>query len=136
VVNDYFGVDRGQGWVLCDGRLRLPRHNETRVSRFVKVKGKVSPFDPSLRDYWEDRRLRRLVREAGRFNRVNLLKQQDGRCAICQAAVDTDLDQRDNTAILVRRDPATGDSVRVLVHRWCRPGRKPKRGTRDMLADA
>ena len=52
VVNRYFGVDRGHGWVLCDGRLRLPRHNETRVSRFVKVKGKVSPFDPSLRDYW------------------------------------------------------------------------------------
>ena len=47
VVNRYFGVDRGDGWVLCDGRLRLPRHNETRVSRFVKVKGKVSPFDPS-----------------------------------------------------------------------------------------
>ena len=64
VVNRYFGVDRGNGWVRCDGRFRLPRHNETRVSRFVKVKGKVSPFDPSLRDYWEDRRLRRLVRDA------------------------------------------------------------------------
>jgi RNA-directed DNA polymerase len=37
VVNRYYGVDRGHGWVLCDGRLRLPRHNETRVSRFVKV---------------------------------------------------------------------------------------------------
>ena len=48
--------------VRCDGRLRPPRHNETRVCRFVKVKGKVSPFDLSLRDY-EDRRLRRLVRD-------------------------------------------------------------------------
>ena len=43
VVNRYYGVDRGLGWVLCDGRLQLPRHNETRVSRFVKVKGKASP---------------------------------------------------------------------------------------------
>jgi RNA-directed DNA polymerase len=52
------------------GPLRRPfpasTHNETRVSRFVKVKGKSSPFDPNLRDYWEDRRHRRLVREAGR----------------------------------------------------------------------
>jgi RNA-directed DNA polymerase len=136
VVNRYFGVDRGQGWVLCDGRLRLPRHNETRVSRFVKVKGKVSPFDPSLRDYWQDRRLRRLVREVGRFNRIHLLKQQDGRCAVCKAAFDADLNQHDNTTVVVRRDPATGDNVRVLVHRWCRPGRKPTRRTRDMLADA
>jgi hypothetical protein len=37
---------------------------------------------------------------------------------------------------VVRRGSATGDNVRVLVHRWCRPGRKPKRRTRDMLADA
>ena len=31
------GVDQGRGWDLWDGRNRLPRHNETRVSRFVKV---------------------------------------------------------------------------------------------------
>ena len=136
VVNRYFGVDRGDGWVLCDGRLRLPRHNETRVSRFVKVKGKVSPFDPSLRDYWEDRRLRRLMREAGRFNRAHLLKQQAGRCAVCKAAFDANLDQHDTTNVVVRRDPATRDCARVLVHRWCRPGRKPTRRTRDALADA
>jgi RNA-directed DNA polymerase len=136
VVNRYYGVDRGHGWVLCEGRLRLPRHNETRVSRFVKVKGKVSPFDPNLRDYWEERRQRRLVREAGRFNRVHLLKQQEGRCAVCRAVFDADLDQHDNTNVVVRRDPATGDNARVLVHRWCRPGRKPKRRTLDMLADA
>jgi hypothetical protein len=24
---------------------------------------------------------------------------------------------------VVRRDPATGETTRVLVHRWCRPGR-------------
>jgi hypothetical protein len=29
------------------------------VSRFGKVRDKASPFDPSLRDYWEDRRNRR-----------------------------------------------------------------------------
>ena len=60
VVNRYFGVDRGHGWVLCDGRLQLPRHNETRVSRFVKVKGKVSPrrrhvYRSNVR--WRDLRL-------------------------------------------------------------------------------
>src|SRR5512134_2951003 len=34
VVNHYYGVDQGRGWDLWDGRDRLPRHNETRVSRF------------------------------------------------------------------------------------------------------
>ena len=135
VVNHYYGVDQGRGWDLWDGRNRLPRHNETRVSRFVKVKGKASPFDPSLRDYWEDRRTRRLVREASHFHRVHLLQRQAGRCAACKAVFDPDLEQGGNTNIVVRRDPATGDTTRVLVHRWCRPGRSP-RSTSYALADA
>lgn len=135
VVNHYYGVDQGRGWDLWDGRDRLPRHNETRVSRFVKVKGKASPFDPSLRDYWEDRRTRRLVREASHFHRVHLLQRQAGRCAACKAVFDPDLEQGGNTNIVVRRDPATGEMTRALVHRWCRPGRSP-RSTSSALADA
>jgi hypothetical protein len=46
-----------------------------------------------------------------------------------------DLEQGGNTTIVVRRDPATGDTTRVLVHRWCRPGRSP-RSTSYALADA
>jgi RNA-directed DNA polymerase len=135
VVNHYYGVDQGRGWDLWDGRNRLPRHNETRVSRFVKVKGKASPFDPSLRDYWEDRRKRRLVREASHFHRVHLLQRQAGRCAACKAVFDPDLEQGGNITVVMRRDPATGDTTRVLVHRWCRPGRSP-RSTSHALADA
>ena len=135
VVNHYYGVDQGRGWDLWDGRNRLPRHNETRVSRFVKVRGRSSPFDPSLRDYWEDRRARRLVREASHFHRIHLLQRQAGRCAACKAVFDSDLEQGGNTNIVVRRDPATGDITRALVHRWCRPGRSP-RSTSYALADA
>jgi RNA-directed DNA polymerase len=135
VVNRYYGVDQGRGWVLTDGRSQLPRHNATRVSRFVKVKGKISPFDPRQRAYWEDRRQRRLVREAGRFNRVHLLKQQEGRCAACKTVINPDLEQFGNTNIVVRRDPATGEMIRLLIHRWCRPGRLPRPASAT-LADA
>ena len=110
VVNHYYGVDQGRGWDLWDGRNRLPRHNETRVSRFVKVRGKANPFDPSLRDYWEDRRTRRLVREASHFHRIHLLQRQAGRCAACKAVFDPDLEQgrqhqrRDAPQLRHRRD--------------------------------
>jgi len=53
-------------------------------------------------DYRQHRRQRRLVREAGRFNRIHLLKQQEGRCAVCKAAFDADLDQHGNTNVVVR----------------------------------
>jgi hypothetical protein len=48
---------------------------------------------------------------------------------------DPDLAQGGNTNVVVRRDPDTGESARVLVHRWCRPGRSP-RSTSQALADA
>jgi len=51
---------------------------------------------------YRQRRQRRLVREAGRFNRVNLLKQQDARCAVRKAAFDADLDPHANTNVVVR----------------------------------
>jgi len=49
-----------------------------------------------------------------------------GRCAACKALFDPDLEQGANTNIVVHRDPATGDTTRVLVHRWCSPGRPPR----------
>jgi hypothetical protein len=52
-----------------------------------------------------------------------------------QGGFDRDLEQGGNTNIVVRRDPATGDPTRVLVHRWCRPGRSP-RSTSYALTDA
>ena len=54
----------------------------------LKVRGKANPFDPSLRDYWEDRLKRRLVREASHIQRVHLLQRQAGRCAACKAVFD------------------------------------------------
>jgi hypothetical protein len=40
-----------------------------------------------------------------------------GRRAACKTVFDPDLDRGDNTNIVVRRDPATGEITRVLVHR-------------------
>jgi hypothetical protein len=75
------------------------------------------------------------VREASHFHRVHLLQRQAGRCAACKTVFDPDLEQGGNTNVVVRRDPATGNTTRVLVHRWCRPGRSP-RSTSYALADA
>jgi hypothetical protein len=69
--------------------------------------------------------------ENRRFSKV----PKRGRCAACHAVFDPDLEQGGNTTVVVRRDPATGDTTRVLIHRWCRPGRFP-RSTSNGLADA
>jgi RNA-directed DNA polymerase len=135
VVSHYFGVDHGRGWVLCAGPMQLPRHNAIRVSRFVKVAGRASPFDPVLREYWEARRKHRLLRDASRVHRVNLLKWQEGRCAACGAVFNEDAQQHGDVIMYASRDAVTGDSTRALIHRWCRPGR-PSRRSATTLADA
>ena len=134
VVHRYFGVDEGRGWILGAGRTQLPNHNATRVSRFVKVRGNASPFDPALHEYWEIRRKHRLVRETAHLHRIALLKQQDGRCASCRAPF-AETAQQDGGLIVLRRRPPTGDTTLVFVHRWCRPGRT-RRKTSITLADA
>jgi hypothetical protein len=75
------------------------------------------------------------VREASHFHRVHLLQRQAGRCAACKAVFNPDLEQGGNINVVVRRDPATGETTRALVHRWGRPGRHP-RPTLNALADA
>ncbi len=134
VVHRYFGVDEGRGWILGAGTTQLPNHNATRVSRFVKVRGNASPFDPALHEYWEIRRKHRLVRETAHLHRIALLKQQDGRCASCRAPF-AETAQQDGGLIVLRRRPPTGDTTLVFVHRWCRPGRT-RRKTSITLADA
>jgi hypothetical protein len=52
-----------------------------------------------------------------------------GRCAACKSAADPDLEQGGNTNVVVRREPATGEMARILVHRWCRSGRSPRSAT-------
>ena len=79
VVNHYYGVDQGRGWDLCDGRNRLSAPQRDPGVALREGQGKASPFDPNLRGYWEDRRTRRLEREASHFHSVHLLQRQGGR---------------------------------------------------------
>ena len=51
-----------------------------------------------------------------------------------QAVFDMELQRGGNTNIMMRCNPVTGEMTRVLVHRWCRPGRSP-RSTSYPLAD-
>jgi RNA-directed DNA polymerase len=58
--NRYWGrLNKGRDdvWVFGDKRTGtyLPKYSWTNIERHVKVKGKASPDDPSLKDYWRKR---------------------------------------------------------------------------------
>jgi hypothetical protein len=54
------------------------------------------------------------------------------RYAACKTVFDPDLEQGGNINVVARRDPATGEMTRALVHRWCRPGRCLSRMRRNL----
>ena len=83
VVNKYFHTVGGDNWTFAtrDGETAyiLRKHSDTDIKRYVKVKGKSSPFDGDWL-YWSVRK--------GNHPEVStrvatLLKKQKGKCTFC-----------------------------------------------------
>jgi RNA-directed DNA polymerase len=76
---------RGDHWTFGDpetGRY-LAKFTWTPIVRHAKVKGRASPDDPGLADYWRQRRKRQPAPVADFL--ADLLRQQNGRCPRCYA---------------------------------------------------
>ena len=62
----------------------------TRIVRHVPVRGRASPDDPSLAEYWAERRRRRKPPPLDAHT-LKLLKAQDDRCPACgELLIDAD----------------------------------------------
>jgi RNA-directed DNA polymerase len=85
-VDRYFGQynkARQDRWVFGDhaSGIYLHKFSWTKIVRHVMVKGAASPDDPSLAQYWADRR-GRMTTPLGRST-LRLLHKQGGRCPLC-----------------------------------------------------
>jgi RNA-directed DNA polymerase len=77
----YFRADGG--WTFHAGNADLVKYPATPITRHVKVSGRSSPFDPTLRAYWAARQRRVLGRQIIATQLLALLERQDYRCARC-----------------------------------------------------
>jgi RNA-directed DNA polymerase len=79
----YFKTVEGNNWVFATGEgknsLKLIQHSSTEIKRFVKVKGKASPYDGDW-IYWSSRMG---VHPEVSTRVATLLKKQKGKCAHC-----------------------------------------------------
>jgi RNA-directed DNA polymerase len=87
VVDRYFGQfhpTRRDRWVFGnrDSGAYLHRFAWTKIVRHDLVKGKASPDDPALTQYWATRR-RRSAPPPINLTMLRQLRQQHGRCPIC-----------------------------------------------------
>ena len=76
------GGPRQDSWVFMDKTrgASLRKFSWVRIKRHVMVTKDYSPDDPTLQDYWQQRRAKTLSTDA---RHRKLFKQQDGICPVC-----------------------------------------------------
>jgi RNA-directed DNA polymerase len=79
-----FNPGRGSRWVFGDRATGayLTKFSWTRIVRYVPVKGRASPDDPALAEYWAGRRHRPRLPPLDQHT-AKLLAAQHGRCPVC-----------------------------------------------------
>jgi len=148
IVNRYFGrfnKSRQDRWVFGDRDTgaHLRKFAWTKIVRHQMVAGTSSPDDPSLTDYWSERRRKGPSPPLDAFG-LRLLKLQAGRCPICGDSL-LHVDHQPQTprewerwAVVVRkavtrhslavdRGHGTSDTAVRLVHASCRHRRTAER---------
>lgn len=91
IVQKYFGRlnrSRNNNWVFGDraSGAHLPKFSWTSIRRHQLVKGKSSPDDPALCDYWSQRRKTRTPPPMDKTSLV-LAVRQKGSCPLCGQAL-------------------------------------------------
>ncbi len=119
--------DKGY-WAFSEGKAELVKPERTPITRFTKVAGKNSPYDPALRQYWRERKKRQVGRETYGKQRLMLHQRQGYQCALCRIPfvpgehIETD-------HIIPTRHGGTDDiDNKRLVHPWCHRQRHQKDG--------
>jgi RNA-directed DNA polymerase len=116
-------------WTFHDEKkAELVKPDATPITRFTKVTGRNSPYDPSLRQYWVERKKRQVARETYAKQRLMLLQQQEYRCALCRIQfIAGEVIETDH--INLKSQGGTDDlSNKRLVHPWCHRQRHQKDG--------
>jgi RNA-directed DNA polymerase len=133
VVAQYYGMfnpAHPNRWVFGDRKsgAYLVQFSWTRIVRHHLVKGRFSPDDPTLVEYWSRRRRRRPPPLSGPS--LRLLRGQEGLCAVCATPLfdaEGDLDsatawEQGSITEMVTRQRVTGPPGEAATFRLVHPG--------------
>ena len=70
-------------WTFHEGKAELVKPDQTPITRFTKITGRNSPYDPALKEYWIERKKQQVGRETYAKQRLMLLQRQGYGCALC-----------------------------------------------------
>ena len=133
IMCKYWHTNKGNNWSFSTREGNNPfimaQHRDTKIVRYVKVKGNRSPYDGDL-IYWSSRMGKHPEMPA---QKASLLKKQKGCCAYCGLRFrDGDLLETDHIIPTSKGGKNTKDN-KQLLHRHCHDLKtaKDKTGTHD-----
>jgi RNA-directed DNA polymerase len=115
-------------WTFYEGKAELVKPDVTPITRFTKVTGKNSPYDPTLRQYWVERKKQQVRRETYEKQRLILHQSQGYRCALCRIPFIAGETIETDHIIPTSHGGADDLSNKRLVHPWCHRQRHHKDG--------
>ncbi len=92
VKNKYFRMtEQGRDWCFFgrkDGKEAYLFHAmKVPIQRHIKIKGEVNPYNPKWEDYLKERRHRMTSKNFRNKGILELWKEQDGKCPVCDQAI-------------------------------------------------
>jgi RNA-directed DNA polymerase len=121
-------------WTLYEGKAEMVKPDKTPITRFTKVTGRNSPYDPTLKEYWIERKKRQVGRATYAKQRLMLLQRQEYRCALCRIQFIPGEDMESDHTILKSQGGTDDLSNQRLVHPWCHRQRHQKDGRQRLRA--
>jgi RNA-directed DNA polymerase len=129
VRKKYFHKVGERSWVFAapmgredgsTGLLELYQISSTAIERHKKVKGEYNPFDPTMEQYGEELRQKRMERSRGYLKQwFKLYSSQGGLCARCGSALTEETGWHDHHLVYRMHGGSDALSNRVLLHPDC-----------------
>lgn len=98
-----------------DDRIALKRLYDTKITRYVKVKGEANPFDPEWIEYFEKRKTFKMLQSLnGRKSLLYMWERQNHLCPVCGKPINKEHPWGTSQQIV------NGKKVNFLLHDSCR----------------
>lgn len=123
IASRYFTRIKNRNWCFvanfkrgkADDKIALKRLYDTKITRYVKVKGEANPLDPEWKEYFEKRKTYKMLKSLnGRKSLLYMWEKQNHLCLICGEPIDKEHSWGTNERIV------NGKKVNFLVHDSCR----------------
>ena len=123
IADRYFTRVKNRNWCFVanfkkgktDDRIALKRLYDTKITRYVKVKGEANPFAPEWTEYFEKRKTYKMLQSLnGRKSLLYMWERQNHLCPVCGKPIDKEHPWGTS------QQTVNGKKVNNLLHDSCR----------------